>query len=61
MDVIDIEQFFTGTMIITAVALIALVAVLTTWVVQFFASNRQVRVAQHLPVIGYYRGLTLGH
>lgn len=61
MIVIDIEQSFTGAVIIVAVALIALVAVLGTWAVQFFASNRQARVARHLPIISYYRGLAFGH
>ncbi len=61
MNIIDIEQSFVATMIIVAVSLIALVAVLSAWAVQFFASNRQVRVAQHLPVLSYYRGLALGH
>ena len=61
MNVMNIDQFFTGTMIIVAVALVALIACAGTWSVQFFARNRQERVAQHQPLVTYYRGLALGH
>ena len=61
MNVVNIDQFFTGTMIIVAVALAALIACIATWTVQFFARNHTVRVAQHQPLVGYYRGLAVGH
>lgn len=61
MNVVNIDQFFTGTMIIVAVALVALLAFVTTWTVQFFARNHTERVTQHQPLVSYYRGLALGH
>lgn len=52
-----ISGFFIGFSIITAVALVAMVAVLGTWTVQFFARNRKQRVASHQPLVRYYTRL----
>ncbi|TWP33420.1 hypothetical protein [Leekyejoonella antrihumi] len=52
-----INGVFIGTMVITAIALVALVATVGTWTVQFFARNRVQRVRHHEPLVGYYRGL----
>ncbi len=52
-----INGVFTGTMIITAVALAALVATLGTWTTQFFVRNHRRRVSHHEPLVRYYRTL----
>lgn len=52
-----IPGFFTGFTIITAIALVAMIAVLGTWTVQFFARNRQQRVATRQPLVRYYSNL----
>ncbi|GAB3578297.1 hypothetical protein [Calidifontibacter terrae] len=52
-----IPGFFTGFSVIVAIALVALVAVLATWTVQFFARNRAERLATRQPLVTYYRHL----
>lgn len=52
-----ISGFFTGFSIITVIALVAMVAVLGTWTVQFFARNRKQRVATRQPLVRYYSHL----
>lgn len=52
-----ISGFFTGFSIITVIALVAMVAVLGTWTVQFFARNRKQRVATQQPLVRYYSHL----
>ncbi|MBC9958155.1 hypothetical protein [Yimella sp. cx-51] len=52
-----IPAFFTGFSVVLAVSLIAMVAVLGTWTVQFFARNRSERVATRQPMARYYRDL----
>ncbi len=61
MFVANTTQFFTGTMIVLAVALVALLATVGTWTVRFFISNHQTRVAAHRPLVGYYRTLAFSH
>lgn len=52
-----INGVFIGTMAITAVALVALLATVGTWSVQFFLRNHAIRVRRREPLIGYYRQL----
>lgn len=53
----DITVFFMAFAVITTVAVVALAAILGTWAVQFFATNRRTRLAQHTPFMRYYRDL----
>lgn len=52
-----INEVFIGTMIITTIAVLALLATVGTWTVQFFVRNHTRRVAQHQPLVPYYRHL----
>lgn len=50
-----LPAFFIGLSIILAIALAVTIATAGVWTVQYFARNRRVRVAQHQPLVTYYR------
>ncbi|MDE9365583.1 hypothetical protein PZ938_08185 [Luteipulveratus sp. YIM 133132] len=50
-----LPTFFIGLSIIVAIALVVTAATAGVWTVQYFARNRKVRIAEHQPLVGYYR------
>jgi len=58
---IEINAFFTGFMIINAVAVALLVGFAAVELTRFFTANRKLRIARHQPLGRYYSQLALGH
>ncbi|TWE12066.1 hypothetical protein [Rudaeicoccus suwonensis] len=56
-----ISVFFTGFVVINAIALALFVAFAATNVTKFFVANRRVRVSQRQPLVRYYSHMALGH
>lgn len=56
-----LPAFFVGLSIIVAIALVVTAATAGVWTVQWFAQNRRTRVAQHKPLVSYYRGIAMSH
>lgn len=58
---IEINAFFTGFVVIAAVALALLAGFVATEAIRFFARNRTVRIARRQPIGRYYAQLAFGH
>ena len=56
-----LPAFFVGLSIIVAIALVVTAATVGVWSFQYFARNRQVRIAQRQPLFSYYRHAAFSH
>ena len=59
MSIATVSSFLTAALAVVGIALGFLLLSVGIASFQFFAENRQVRVARHEPLVGYYRQLAL--